>query len=43
MSKAHKPGGGIKSRNVVEKSVRTGRGAKAIVPAGAAQLGQCER
>jgi hypothetical protein len=40
MSKAHKPGGGIKSRNVVEKSVRTGRGAKAIVPAGAAQLGQ---
>jgi hypothetical protein len=40
MSKGHKPGGGIKSRNVVEKGVRTGRGAKAIVPAGAAQLGQ---
>jgi hypothetical protein len=36
----HRPGGGIASRVNVEKPVRTGKGAKAIVPAGASQLGQ---
>lgn len=35
----HRPGGGIASRNVVQKPVRTGRGASAIIPAGSAQLG----
>lgn len=38
-SSGHRPGGGIKSRVNVEKSVRTGSGARAIVPAGASQLG----
>ena len=39
MGKGHKPGGGIKSRNVVEKGVRTGRGAKAQSPAAVNQIG----
>jgi hypothetical protein len=38
-SSGHRPGGGIKSRVNVEKPVRTGKGARAIVPAGASQLG----
>ena len=32
--------GGYGSRNVVEKGVRTGRGARPIIPAGVAQQGQ---
>jgi hypothetical protein len=39
-SGGHRPGGGIASRVNVEKPVRTGKGARAIVPAGTAQLGQ---
>jgi hypothetical protein len=39
-SGGHKAAGGLRSRNVVEKPVRTGKGARAIVPAGSAQLGQ---
>jgi hypothetical protein len=39
----HRPGGGIASRVNVEKPVRTGKGARAIIPAGAAQQGQRQR
>jgi len=36
----HKPSGGIKSRNVVHKPVRTGAERKHVHPGGVAQLGQ---
>jgi hypothetical protein len=36
----HQPGGGLKSRNVVETPVRVGTGSHNARPAGAAQLGQ---
>jgi hypothetical protein len=36
----HRPAGGIGSKNVVRKPVRTGAGAKAKVVAGVAQIGQ---
>jgi hypothetical protein len=41
-SGGHRPGGGIKSRNVREQGNRTGKreGASRIRPSGAAQLGQ---
>ncbi len=35
----HRPAGGLKSRNVVAKPVRTGVGARAIRPGGAGQIG----
>jgi len=38
--KGHKPGGGIKSRNVAEKGVRTGAPRERIRHSGVAQIGQ---
>jgi hypothetical protein len=40
MTKGHVPGGGIKSRVVTERSVRTGTGSRGTHPGGVAQLGQ---
>jgi hypothetical protein len=42
MAKGHKPGGGIKSRTVVEKGVRTGAERRHIQKASVAQLGQMQ-
>jgi hypothetical protein len=35
----HQPGGGLKSRNVVETPVRTGTGSRSARPAGVSQFG----
>jgi|SRR5271166_4172503 len=40
MSKGHRPAGGIKSRNVTERPVRTGMGARKINERGVSQIGQ---
>jgi hypothetical protein len=37
---SHKPAGGIKSKNIVERPVRTGKGSRGTNPGGVAQLGQ---
>ena len=40
MSKGHKAAGGIASKNVTHKPVRTGTPKQRIVPSGVAQIGQ---
>jgi hypothetical protein len=40
MSKGHKAGGGIQSRNIVSKPVRTGTPRQHVHPGGVAQIGQ---
>jgi hypothetical protein len=40
MTKGHKPAGGIRSKTVVHKPVRTGAQRERVIPAGAAQIGQ---
>jgi hypothetical protein len=42
MTKGHKPAGGIRSKTVVSKPVRTGAARRHIQKAGVAQLGQMQ-
>ena len=42
MTKGHVPGGGIESRVVTERPVRTGSGSRSTRPAGVAQFGQIQ-